>query len=115
MLKPRVALIQTAGARAPGIVRIRGTTLQNIRERVLRQACGLCQCVRCKADGITRMATIVDHIVPLWAGGPDDDGNRQAISPECHDLKSRHEAACRARGAFEAWQGQAHPGGVANF
>lgn len=105
MIRPRVALLRPAGARTPAIVRIRGNTLQRIRERVLSDACGLCQCVRCKADGVARMATIVDHVVPLWAGGPDADGNRQAISSECHELKSAHEAQCRSRGVFEPWGG----------
>lgn len=105
MLKPRVVLMKPRGHVSPVVVRIRGTTLQNIRARVLRQADGLCQCVRCKADGVARAAAIVDHVVPLWAGGPDDDTNRQAISVECHDLKSAHEARCRARSTFEAWTG----------
>ena len=98
-LAPR---LRTAKA---GDNRIRGDTLQKIRERVLSDACGLCQCVRCRQTGRPLRASIVDHITPLWAGGREADSNRQAISRECHDAKSKHEAACRARGSFEPWMG----------
>lgn len=76
--------------------RIRGSALQKIRDRILTRDCGLCQCTRCKETGAVKLATIVDHIVPLWAGGREDDSNRQAISDECHDLKSSDEARQRA-------------------
>ncbi len=105
-IKPRV---QTAAPRLQGLRsgddRIRGTTLQAIRRRILTRDAGLCQCARCRREGAIRFAELVDHTVPLWAGGREADSNRQSISSECHDLKSAHEAACRARGSFEAWQG----------
>ena len=85
--------------------RIRGSSLQAIRERILSRDCGICVCARCQRDCVTRLASIVDHRVPLWAGGREADDNRQAISVECHDLKSAHETACRARGAFVPWEG----------
>ena len=79
--------------------------MQAIRERILSRDCGTCQCARCKASGSLRLAYIVDHIVPLWAGCKEDDGNRQSISTECHDLKSAHEARCRAQGSWLPWDG----------
>lgn len=106
-LRPRIAGPAPRGpapARA-GDDRIRGSALQQIRQRILSRDCGVCQCVRCNRTGALRPATIVDHIVPLWAGGLEHDGNRQSINDECHDDKSRHEAACRARGWFEPWNG----------
>ena len=106
-IRPRVQPLQARGPASvrSGDERIRGSALRSIRERILSRDCGVCQCARCKATGDTRPATIVDHIVPLWAGGREDDSNRQAINAECHDAKSAHEARCRARGSFDAWQG----------
>lgn len=106
-LKPRVqasSQARMASMRA-GDERIRGSSLQGIRQRIFMRDAGVCQCARCKRTGDTRPATIVDHIVPLWAGGSETDDNRQSINAECHDLKSRHEDACRRRGWFEAWEG----------
>ena len=105
-LKPRIQplhpSIRTAKA---GDQRIRGSALQTIRERILSRDCGVCVCARCKALGDVRQASIVDHTVPLWAGGKEHDSNRQSISVECHDLKSAHEAKCRATGVFVPWDG----------
>ena len=104
-LKPRVQQLALHVLPAAGDQRIRGSSLQVIRERILSRDCGVCRCARCALDGVTRAASIVDHRIPLWAGGRETDENRQAISVECHDLKTAHEAACRARGLFEPWQG----------
>jgi 5-methylcytosine-specific restriction protein A len=91
-------LTSTLRTSKAGDERIRGSALQKIRERILTQACGLCQCEECGATGTPRRASVVDHIIPLWAGGSEDDSNRQAMSTECHDRKSAVEAAMRARG-----------------
>ncbi len=105
-LKPRLQAPQPKlRTWSSGDERIRGSSLQVIRERILSRDCGLCVCVRCQISDVVRPASIVDHRVPLWAGGRETDDNRQSISAECHDLKSAHEARCRARGAFEAWDG----------
>ena len=105
-IKPRVQQIgpRLTSHRA-GDERIRGSSLQAIRERILTRDYGLCQCARCAKQGDTRPASIVDHITPLWAGGKERDDNRQAINAECHDAKSAHEAQCRARGHYVAWSG----------
>ena len=106
MLGPRIAALPPVRqALRAGDERIRGNSLKPIRERIFRRDRGLCQCARCKATGDAQLASIVDHVVPLWAGGKEDDSNRSSISRECHDAKSRHEAACRARGCFEPWIG----------
>lgn len=40
----------------------------------------------------------VDHIVPLWSGGPDCfQTNAQALCPTCHSLKTQREAIERSR------------------
>lgn len=89
-----------------------GSGLQTIRQRIFKRDGYLCQCPDCKGQSL-RTATIVDHRIPLWAGGADEDHNRQSINAECHDRKSAHEAACRSRGVFVPWTGSRHtPGGV---
>lgn len=30
----------------------------------------------------------LDHIVPLFKGGPDEDGNLQVLCVPCHDVKT---------------------------
>lgn len=60
------------------------------RWRLLRQAVlleqPLCAC------GCDRIATDVDHIVPIHAGGnPWDRNNLQALAAECHGRKTRQE------------------------
>ncbi len=97
-LKPLLRTLQpTLKPYRAGDDRIRGTALQKIRDRILSRDCGMCQCERCKATGAVRPATIVDHIVPLWAGGSEDDSNRQAINEACHLEKSAAEARQRGR------------------
>jgi 5-methylcytosine-specific restriction protein A len=65
------------------------------RARVLIRDAGVCRCDRCKASGELRIAHQVDHRIPLWEGGTDDDGNLQAINADCHRLKSADEAKRR--------------------
>lgn len=109
-LKPRLSAAPSRlQASKAGDARIRGGALQVIRERIFTRDAGMCRCARCRRDGVTRSADKpegrIDHVIPLWAGGKETDSNRQAINPECHDLKSAHEAACRARGVFVPWDG----------
>ncbi len=40
-------------------------------------------CVRCGEP-----ATEVDHIMPLSAGGADDEGNYQSLCKTCHSVKT---------------------------
>lgn len=35
----------------------------------------------------------VDHVVPLWKGGSNDESNLRALCPNCHALKTQEEAA----------------------
>lgn len=53
------------------------------RERILKRDGYMCQCAECK--GMKRVATEVDHIIPLSQGGTDDDSNLMAIAGyPCH-------------------------------
>jgi 5-methylcytosine-specific restriction protein A len=52
------------------------------RERRLGRTKGLCE--RCLERGLTRAATIVDHIVPLTKDGPDVDENTRNVCGPCN-------------------------------
>lgn len=105
-LRPQLrALGPALATHTTAVQRITGSGLQAIRRRILARDYGMCQCPTCKRLARVRPAHIVDHIKPLWAGGTETDGNRQSMNNACHALKSAHEAACRARGIFEPWQG----------
>ena len=69
-----------------------------IRRRILARDHSLCQCDACKAAGRHLIATEVDHRVPTWEGGGDEDGNLQAINAECHKGKTAEEAKRRRGG-----------------
>lgn len=53
-------------------------------------------CVHCKAEGRINAARELDHIVPLWNGGADDERNLQGLCVEHHRTKTAREAAERA-------------------
>lgn len=72
-----------------------GAEWERTRKRILRRDKGLCQ--PCLKQGRPRPAKQVDHILPKFEGGTDDDGNLQAICVGCHQDKTAGEAK-RARG-----------------
>lgn len=93
-LKPRVQTLSTATAKSQTqAVRIRGNSLYAIRRKHFT-AHPLC--VTCEAEGRVRLATELDHIVPLWEGGHEADSNRQGLCEDCHKAKTAIEAARRA-------------------
>ncbi|PCB15204.1 HNH endonuclease [Pseudomonas aeruginosa] len=62
------------------------------RERILKRDGYMCQCPECK--GMKRIATEVDHIIPLSQDGTDDDSNLMAIAGyPCHARKTARESA----------------------
>lgn len=51
-------------------------------------------CVECLKEGRHRVATIVDHIVPIKDGGkPLDPSNLQSLCWSCHTTKSNKEGS----------------------
>ena len=49
-------------------------------------------CAECLRNGITTVATVVDHIVPRRAGGGDYDvNNLQSLCVSCHNSKTSKE------------------------
>jgi 5-methylcytosine-specific restriction protein A len=53
-------------------------------------------CAECERNGRTTAATVLDHIVPLRQGGPDEPSNWQSLCESCHNRKA----------ANERWNGQ---------
>ncbi|WP_275230899.1 HNH endonuclease [Novosphingobium album (ex Liu et al. 2023)] len=64
------------------VERLRGRAGQKQRKRRLARTRGLCE--RCLARGLTRLADVVDHVVPLALGGSDDDQNTRNLCEPCH-------------------------------
>jgi 5-methylcytosine-specific restriction enzyme A len=97
-LKNRVATLDTRVVPTMQVVhqgstrRIRGSTGVQRRIDYLKQ---YPLCAHCKAKGRATAALQVDHIKPLWAGGKDEDSNKQGLCIPCHKAKSAAEAADR--------------------
>lgn len=98
MLKPRVGAAPSRMPAPAATDRIRGYALQKIRDRIMRRDAGICRCDDCQRTGALKPAHEVDHRVPLWAGGAEDDDNRISINADCHKRKSASEAKLRAAG-----------------
>ena len=54
-------------------------------------------CCHCEAAGRTTLAEEVDHITPLWKGGPDTSENLQSLCREHHKAKTAEENSARVR------------------
>ena len=49
-------------------------------------------CITCKGKGITKAATVRDHIIPIQQGGSIwDENNHQSLCKSCHNRKSGKE------------------------
>lgn len=97
-LKP--ATLHTLTHRPGATERLRGSAAVSRRERYLKDHP---LCCRCQAKGLTEVAVVVDHIIPLWAGGSDNlDSNGQPLCKTDHDAKSACEARMRAAGGWMA-------------
>jgi 5-methylcytosine-specific restriction protein A len=94
--------LQTAGNRIPTLTakpnvieRKRGSAGVRDRERIRARDCGLCQ--ECRRQGKVGVGSDVDHIVPLWEGGSDDDSNKELLCVGHHLNKSKEEAKRRGK------------------
>lgn len=88
-LKVGLPTLTTNPASTP---RLRGRAGVERRRRWLEQHP---LCAKCEEAGITRAATVPDHIVPLWKGGADDDSNLMSLCAPHHAEKTAAEAAER--------------------
>lgn len=77
-------------AQTHSVKRKTGRWLQQARARLFARDP---LCADCQRQGIVRLATQRDHIVPLAEGGTDDDDNVQGLCDACHEMKSKHESA----------------------
>lgn len=68
--------------------RVRGSLGQRMRARRMARTDGLCEL--CDAEGLTTLATVVNHKVPLAHGGEDVDSNTE-------NLCARHDAIVTAQ------------------
>ena len=73
--------------------RKRGRAGQVDRRRRLARTDGLCE--RCLERGITRLATRVDHKIPLAFDGPDEDWNTRNFCEPCHIEGTAEQFALR--------------------
>jgi 5-methylcytosine-specific restriction enzyme A len=71
-------------------LRVRGRRLQKLRYQLARTQPF---CARCHVE----VATVRDHVVPLWAGGLDVETNTQALCVDCHNAKTAAESQMRYR------------------
>jgi 5-methylcytosine-specific restriction enzyme A len=79
--------------------RITGRRLQAIRQEVLRASP---LCIKCKANGVVSLATEVDHIKSLFAGGDESMGNRQALCTDCHKEKTQIDLGSKITSGSDA-------------
>ena len=95
-LKPRVQ-VQASRLAALQV----GTPRDNGRPWRRRRAAWLYAhpwCCMCTASGYVTPATQVDHVIPLWKGGRDDDSNMQSLCDPHHEAKTSSEATERGGG-----------------
>jgi len=52
-------------------------------------------CCLCEALGTTTAGQEVDHVIPLWKGGADDESNFQTLCKPCHRNKTDRENGYR--------------------
>lgn len=96
-IKPRLQATSTQRIKPiegrPGATpRTRGRAWIETRARWLRKHP---LCLHCQAQGLVSVAEEVDHVIPLWMGGRDDETNFQSLCKACHAVKTAGEAKGR--------------------
>lgn len=97
-LKPRLSTVgsklKTLEFNPNATPRQRGRAWMTRRARLLK-ANPLC--CKCEEQGRIRPATEVDHVIPLFKGGPDTDPNTQNLCGDCHLEKTKADVSMVAR------------------
>jgi len=65
---------------------------QKTKARIIERDESKCYCCQVKTD-----TPHIDHIVPLFLAGTEDDDNLAVICPECHKGKNKTEAKVRGK------------------
>lgn len=102
-LKPRLATIRTERVRPVEQLRPDATQRQRGRGWLARRGRWLSDrplCQHCMQAGRITAAEEVDHVVPLWRGGADDESNYQSLCVPCHQRKTAGEATDRGMGGL---------------
>lgn len=86
--RPTVANVPAVSSRPSPSARGYDRGWQRIRRRILASNP---LCVHCRENGRVTLATEVDHIIPLRAGGTHDDSNLQPLCKSCHSRKTGAE------------------------
>lgn len=96
-LKPRIQVakssMQVLTARPGTVERKRGSAGVKDRNKIRERDNGLCQA--CLALGKVSIGREVDHKVPLWDQGSDEDDNKWLLCIPCHEAKTAAEAKRR--------------------
>jgi 5-methylcytosine-specific restriction protein A len=89
--------------------RIRGRILQRLRGRIMQ---GQPLCRMCEDKGLVTPGAEMDHIVPIFMGGSNDDDNLQMLCVECHLKKSADDLGVRFRPTIgvDGWPISQEPG-----
>jgi 5-methylcytosine-specific restriction protein A len=82
--------------RPEAVERKRGRAGVEDRERIRARDEGQCQQCKREQRAHINIGTDVDHIVPLWEGGSDEDENKELLCLGHHLAKSNREAKRRA-------------------
>lgn len=83
----------------------------NRRRRILKRDGGRCTAIRIDTgQRCGELATDVDHIVPDFEGGGDEDSNLASLCEWHHDRKSSAEGGRAAAARRKAAKKRRHPG-----
>lgn len=102
-LKPRIAELRASRVGVAAPISPGATPRQRGRAWMTRRDSWLSKhplCCHCEQAGRVSLANEVDHIIPLWDGGADDETNFQSLCGPCHKTKTAGEAARRAIGGW---------------
>jgi 5-methylcytosine-specific restriction protein A len=75
--------------------RIRGSKGVKLRKRRLARSNYLCE--HCRAKGRVRIATVVNHKLPLAHGGEDTDENTENLCAGCDEIETARVFGTRVK------------------
>lgn len=88
----------------------RPRSLQRMRGYLMRKQGGKChwchEAMHFNESGVQPRpprAVTVDHVVPRWLGGSDDEGNLVAACEECNVRRNREENGGRDLARYQYW------------